>query len=722
VNGRGRLGLAGAAAAAVRAAVYAFAAGVLWWPLSVPAGVAAAALAAAAGSLAADSIGAARGDGVRLRGSVRLALAALAAAAGAALARLLVTWGAAPELLGPAGAVQAAEVLRGAALSGPAAFALRWLSARRPALAALEVCAVGAALVGSVAAHREGMIHRPLALGDLAWSRGIDPTLVLLAVGVASAVLLAGLLVAEARRARIALHLGAVALLVLALVMLVRVTGLPQPRPPEQLGLTGEPEVATGKPRPQGSGGSQDQLEELRFLDEYGSDGGRAPVAVVVLHDDYDPPSGAYYFRQSVFSRYNGRRLVQATRSDVDPDVVARFPSQRLELPWAPPGGPARRPLLTTTGVLVDHVRPFALDSPTVLEPRAQEDARFRRVYETLSLVQTLPLEELLGRAPGDPDWSDEQRAYYTEAPEDPRYAALGEDALEVLDPSWRNDPLARAIAVKRYLDTAGTYSRKSSHADAEDPVASFLFGDLTGYCVHFSHAAVYLLRALGVPARVAAGYAVPAGDRAGGSAIMIRGLDAHAWPEIFLEGAGWVVVDLSPERVLDELAARPDPALQTMLGEMLRKSRGQAVPEPAGEAWPSLAQLARWLGIAALVAFLAGLPIKLFRRAAPGFATEAALPRVVYRAALDRFADVGVARGRGEGRERFATRAGRLAPSFQGLTRAHLADAWGGAPRAGAAELRAAGTSVSAELRRSVPGWRRAVGTLDPWSWLRSR
>ena len=713
--------LAGNAAAALRAAVYAFAAGVLWWPLSVPAGVVAAALAAAAGSLVADSIGAGRGDGVRLRGSVRLALAVLLAAAGAALARLLVAHGAVAGWLGPVGAVLAAEVLRCAALSGGAAFALRWLSARHPALAALEVCAVGAALVASVAAHREGMIHRPLALGDLAWSRGIDPTLVLLAVGVAGAVLLAGLLLAESRRARIALHLGAVALLVLALVTLVRVGGLPQPRPPEQLGLTGEPEVATGKPRPR-DGANRDQLEELRFLDEYGSDGGRAPVAVVVLHDDYDPPSGGYYFRQSVFSRFNGRRLVQATRSDVDQDVVASFPSQRLELPWAPPGGRARRPLLTTTGVLVDHVRPFALDSPTVFDPRAQADARFRRVYETLSLVQTLPLEEMLGRASGDPAWSDDQRAYYTQAPEDPRYAALAEQTLAVLAPEWRDDPLARAIAVKRYLDAAGTYSRKSQHADAEDPVASFLFGDLTGYCVHFSHAAVYLMRALGVPARVAAGYAVPAGERAGGSAIMIRGLDAHAWPEIFLEGAGWVVVDLSPERVLDEFAARPDPALQTMLGEMLRKNRGQGPPEPVAEAWPSLAQLARWLGIGALVAFLAGLPVKLFRRAAPGFASEATLPRVAYRAALDRLAEVGVARGRGEGRERFAARAGALAPSFGGLTRAHLADAWGSARRAGAAELRAAGGAVSAELRGSVPVWRRAVGALHPWSWLRSR
>src|SRR5262249_40617899 len=160
-------------------------------------------------------------------------------------------------------------------------------------------------------------------------------------------------------------------------------------------------------------------------------------------------------------------------------------------------------PLRATTGLLVDHVRPFALDSPVVFEPRPNADAvRFQRVYDTLSLVPTATFRELLGRPPGDAGWSPEQWAHYTQGPDDPRYAELSD--------AYRDDPLARAFAVKRWLEEHGSYSRKSHHTDAADPVASFLFGDVTGYCVHFAHAAVYLLRALGVPARVAAGYAVP--------------------------------------------------------------------------------------------------------------------------------------------------------------------------------------------------------------------
>ena len=71
------------------------------------------------------------------------------------------------------------------------------------------------------------------------------------------------------------------------------------------------------------------------------------------------------------------------------------------------------------------------------------------------------------------------------------------------------------------------------------DPTADFLFGDRTGYCVHFAHAAVLLWRALGIPARVGTGYRTEEDDRHGSSTILIRASDAHAWPELYLDGIG---------------------------------------------------------------------------------------------------------------------------------------------------------------------------------------
>src|SRR5262249_59532098 len=110
-------------------------------------------------------------------------------------------------------------------------------------------------------------------------------------------------------------------------------------------------------------------------------------------------------------------------------------------------------------------------------------------------------------------------------------------------------DDVMKALAIKRYLEKEGFYSLKQKQLVGADPVAQFLFGDLRGYCVHFSHAAVFLLRSQGIPARVALGYGVQTKRRGAGSSVLILGNEAHAWPELFIDGVGWVTFDIYPER-----------------------------------------------------------------------------------------------------------------------------------------------------------------------------
>jgi len=712
-------------AGALRAGVLGVAAALLWWPLTLPGAAALAGVAGFAAARVADRHARRRPPQRTLRTASGALLAGLAAACAWGAARLLVRLPWPAEWLGPVAALRTSETVLAVGLSAAAIFALRLAAARRPLLALAELVGVGAAFVAGLAAHRQGMVHRPQVFGDFAWSRGVDPTLVFLALGGLCLLLLAALLLSEARLRRVPLHLSALVLIAAFLAVFVRLSGLPQPRPPSDLGLTGAgaegDEAARGRAlesRP------RSQLDDLEFKDAYADDGNLAPVAVVVLHDDYSPPTGIYYFRQSVFSRYNGRRLVQALGGDVDLDVIDHFPTARLELAWRPPASDRRRSLRTTTGLLLDHIRPFALDSPVAIEARENEDElRFQRTYDAESLVGILGYDEMLGAPAGSPEWSPETWRHYIEAPADPRYAELARQALSVLRPDYAGDPLARALAVKHHLDRHGTYSRRSGHAGQDDPVASFLFGDLTGYCVHFAHAAVYLLRTLGVPARVAAGYAVPETDRAGGSAILIRALNAHAWPEIFLDGVGWVVVDLAPDRYLDPAAPHPDQALQSMLGELLRRGRrGDGPPEEApGPGLDPRQLLAALAGLAA--ALLAGaFAVKLYRALVPRLAPSSQLPRLCYRAALDRLAEVGMVRRYGESRERFARRAAGLSGSFGPLTALHLRFALGGEPRPGGRAARGLAREVARELRARVRPWRVTLGILDPFAWLRSR
>jgi len=714
--GAGRLQLRGLPAAAwLRAAALALSAAALTFSYAANAGVVAASLAAFCAALGAELASRARPRGRALRsGAVAaVALAASALALGLAFALSRAAWFG--GLLGPTVALGAIEALRMTAFAGGPVFALRFAATRSSYAGIAEVALAAAALAVTFAPHRAGMVHRPFAIGDFAWGSGIDPAAFYLGIGAAGVLVLATLLLRDERARRLPLHAGALLAVALLLLLGLRITGLPTGRPPAGLGLDGDRSAKSDEKR-KGSGGASD------FKDEYSSDGSEQPVAIVVLHDDYSPPTGVYYFRETAFSQFNGRRLVEAQRDDVDRDVVRSFPSAKVNV-FAPSLDGGRKEMATSVGLLTDHARPFALDAPIALEPAPLKSSfRFQRSYRATSRVPTLFYEEMLGSEAGDPSWNDGQWRLYTEAPSDARYGQLADEMLEQLRPEFRNDPLARALIVKQVLEETGTYSRKSQHAKADDPTADFLFGDRVGYCVYFAHAATYLMRSLGLPARVAGGYAVNESDRGDGSAILLRGGNAHAWPEVYLSGLGWVVVDIAPQKVLDDPMTPTDYSLQRMLGEMLRDQLGEPGTEPLIPTQRIAAKLGRWLLAALASALLASWLAKLWRRSAPRFARERALPRIGYRAALDRFAELGVLRRRGETRERFAARAIALAPAFGALTQEHLRAALGAGARADQSALRSLARGVGGELRRAKPAWRRALAWLDPISWWRSR
>ena len=87
-----------------------------------------------------------------------------------------------------------------------------------------------------------------------------------------------------------------------------------------------------------------------------------------------------------------------------------------------------------------------------------------------------------------------------------------------------------------------------------EDFVEYFLFESKRGYCAHFASSAVLMLRYLGVPARYAAGYAAaPESFRRnqdGTYSTVVLDRQAHVWAEIYLDGIGWVPVEMTPGAV----------------------------------------------------------------------------------------------------------------------------------------------------------------------------
>ncbi len=733
--------------AAAITAIWASAAGFFAAELTIPAGIAAAVLGSACGLVVGRAAAASH---------IRLPVLWLATLAGLATVMLSVRlltgaafWSA---FLGPEGALLLGELLTW--FAGPLLLVglLRASSLRYQVFLVLELMIAGALFAGSFAAHRGGFINRPYALVDPLWARGYDPLPIFLIIGAAVAFVLMILAAHRDSRRRSFLDIGLV-LGAVAAIFLFFPLGKLRDIPPEDGGGAAGPSESQGGPGAGGeragdkgpgdkkgggenrpsSGESQAEGSMSSFSNQSRLPANR-PVAVVLFRDDYDPPIGYYYFRQAAFSQYNGQRLVQDTSGLADKDLAASFPSGIISIPIS--AGTAEAPaksnfrtLDTTVALLMDHPRPFMLINPEVITPKANPDpTRFVRAYDVRSLVLTQGLPELSSCIVGSKSWGRALRQHYLESSADPRYASLASGLAEALKPEFRSLPFARALAVKYWLDKNGIYSLESNHEASSDPVSHFLFGDRTGHCVYFAHAACLLIRASGVPARVGAGYAVEARNRGGGSSLLVRERDAHAWPEIYLDGLGWIPLDITPEKSLAPPADAPDQGLQQMLGEMARQGAGnpkdEQQPAARGDLQELLKNALKSAGRVLAFLFAAFLVIlysaKLYRRIVPYYCRRRSLPRLAYRGGLDCLADAGRWRPYGQTREEFAAAMAGVSPSFPALTARHLADALGVA-NAGTdpAECLRLYIETTREVTRTTPWWRRLVGIFNPFSWL---
>ena len=128
--------------------------------------------------------------------------------------------------------------------------------------------------------------------------------------------------------------------------------------------------------------------------------------------------------------------------------------------------------------------------------------------------------------------------------------------------------PYAAVRAIEDHLRNDYTYDPNViSHTY---PLGSFLFDDRAGYCQQFAGAMGLMLRMMGIPSRVVAGFA-PGTRHSDDGTFQVRDLDAHSWVEAYFRGIGWVTFDPTP-------AAAPAGS-QSQHGE-LAGTRGPA-PDP---------------------------------------------------------------------------------------------------------------------------------------------
>ena len=75
--------------------------------------------------------------------------------------------------------------------------------------------------------------------------------------------------------------------------------------------------------------------------------------------------------------------------------------------------------------------------------------------------------------------------------------------------------------------------------------LTEFLYDTRTGYCQQFAFAMAGLARLVGIPSRIAVGYT--AGKKEGKGTWKVTTADAHAWPELYFNGMGWLRFEPTP-------------------------------------------------------------------------------------------------------------------------------------------------------------------------------
>lgn len=136
----------------------------------------------------------------------------------------------------------------------------------------------------------------------------------------------------------------------------------------------------------------------------------------------------------------------------------------------------------------------------------------------------------------------------FTDLPEDTRTllsAHLGGDVDEVVDFADAKQKILE------YLTEGIEYSEEIRPDTASgDFLQSFLEETRSGYSAHFATAATCMFRYYGIPARYVEGYLITPADVEGipdNSTIYLDESHAHAWTEVYMDGIGWIPVEVTP-------------------------------------------------------------------------------------------------------------------------------------------------------------------------------
>jgi len=271
-------------------------------------------------------------------------------------------------------------------------------------------------------------------------------------------------------------------------------------------------------------------------------------VVMQVVTDDPPPvpggfpdegvrPRQTFYWRGAVYSEYVGIGWRQGLT-----EAVPQSPYAAL----GPPERPGRRLLRQEFTLLVLHGEtlyaagdPHSVDQAVTVRRLLESDGLVALEgradnYHVLSLVPQVTAREL-AEAPATypPQIEEVYLALSSRLPQ--RVVEVAREVTAEADTFY-----SQALALEAYLRSFPYDLEVTKPPEGRDVVDYFLFDLQRGYCDYFASAMVVMARSVGIPARLAVGYAMGHYDPQQG-AYVVTEKNAHAWPELFFPGYGWI-------------------------------------------------------------------------------------------------------------------------------------------------------------------------------------
>ena len=165
--------------------------------------------------------------------------------------------------------------------------------------------------------------------------------------------------------------------------------------------------------------------------------------------------------------------------------------------------------------------------------------------YTVTGSANVASVEQLQAAGTDYPQWVVDR---YLNLPRVPQRVAS--KAQEVT--ASESTPYDKAAALEGYLRTFPNDFDVQAPPAGRDSVDWFLFDLQRGYFDYHASAMAVMLRTLGIPARVATGYAIdPLAQEPGTDTFKLTQKNAFAWPEVYFPNIGWVEFSPTPSQPL---------------------------------------------------------------------------------------------------------------------------------------------------------------------------